>query len=212
MQKPCLGFLVRWWKYPLCHAVAILADNSGKRLWFLPECHFILGWKSGSFAQCLKGILKWGWALQLASLFVLVVWLWLLLILTWVESNWVMCSFWVTYTPALSPLSRYDLIRSCKLQKGWAWPVCLGGMLLGATQDAKGNGAGDSVNAALPSESATAQNLQPPGKGTELVPCRRDGVGNLKSSHLVLIKDLLGRLVAFAHILWRCARKCLLLI
>lgn len=82
-----------------------------------------------------------------------------------------MCSFRVTYTPALSPLSRYDLIRSCKLVKGWAWLMCLDGMLPGETQDAKGNGASDSVNAALPSESATEQNKQPLEKGTELVSC-----------------------------------------
>lgn len=59
--------------------------------------------------------------------------------------------------------------------------MCLDGMLPGETQDAKGNGVGDSVNAALPSESAMEQNIQPLEKGTQLVPCHRDGVGNLKS-------------------------------
>lgn len=38
--------------------------------------------------------------------------------------------------------------------------VCLDGMLPGETQDAQGNGAGDSVNAALPSESDEEQNTQ----------------------------------------------------
>lgn len=37
---------------------------------------------------------------------------------------------------------------------------CLDGMLPGETQDAQGNGAGDSVNAALPSESDEEQNTQ----------------------------------------------------
>lgn len=46
--------------------------------------------------------------------------------------------------------------------------MCLDGMLPGETQDAKGNGAGDSVNAALPSESAMEQNIQPLEKSTGL--------------------------------------------
>lgn len=54
-------------------------------------------------------------------------------------------------------------------------------MLPGETQDAKGNGAGDSVNAVLPSELAAEQNIQPLEKGTELVPCCQDGLENLKS-------------------------------
>lgn len=106
----------------------------------------------------------------------------------WRITGFIMCSFWVTYTPALSPLFRYDLIRSCKLEKGWAWPVCLNGMLPGETQDAKGNGAADSVNATLPSESAMEQNIQPLEKGTELMPCHQDGVENLKSNDLCLLK------------------------
>lgn len=69
-------------------------------------------------------------------------------------------------------------------------------MLPGETQDAKGNGVGDSVNAALPSESAAEQNIQPLENGTELVPCHSDGVKNLMSRQLLLIKYLLGRLVA----------------
>lgn len=95
--------------------------------------------------------------------------------------GFIMCSFGVTYTPALSPLSCYDLIRSCELQKGGAWLVCLDGMLPAATQDAKGNGADDSVNATLPSESAMEQNMQPLQKGTKIVLCGQDGVENLKS-------------------------------
>lgn len=39
--------------------------------------------------------------------------------------------------------------------------MCLDGMLPAAAQDAKGNGADDSVNATLPSESAMEQNMQP---------------------------------------------------
>lgn len=61
-------------------------------------------------------------------------------------------------------------------------------MLPGETQDAKGNGAGDSVNATLPSESAMEQNIQLLEKGTELMPCHQDGVENLKSDDLCLLK------------------------
>lgn len=112
---------------------------------------------------------------------------------SWFSPGWrmaglIMCSFGVTYTWALSPLSPYDLIRSCKLQKGGAWLVCLDGMLPAETQDAKGNGADDSVNATLPSESAMKQKIRPLQKGTKIVLCCQDGVENLKFWQLVLLK------------------------
>lgn len=93
--------------------------------------------------------------------------------------GFIMGFFGVTYTPALSPLSCYDLIRSCELQKGGAWLVCLDGMLPAETQDAEGNGADDSVNATLPSESAM-ENMQPLQKGTKIVLWHQDVVENLK--------------------------------
>lgn len=95
-------------------------------------------------------------------------------------TGFIMCSFGVTYTPALSPLSCHDLIRSCEPHKGGAWPVCPDGMLPGETQDAKGNGADDSVNATLPSESAMEQSIQPLQRGTKIVLCHQEGVENLK--------------------------------
>lgn len=93
--------------------------------------------------------------------------------------GFIMGFFGVTYTPALSPLSCYDLIRSFELQKGGAWLVCLDGMLPAETQDAEGNGADDSVNATLPSESAM-DNMQPLQKGTKIVLWHQDVVENLK--------------------------------
>lgn len=96
--------------------------------------------------------------------------------------------FWSHVAPALSPLSCYDLIRSCELQKGGAWLVCLDGMLPAETQDAKGNGADDSVNATLPFESAMEQNIQPLQKGTKIVLCHQDGVENQEFQQLVLLK------------------------
>lgn len=133
-----------------CHLCGQTEANS------FGSCRNAISSLAGRVVALLKGILKSGWALWSASLFVL----WFDHGYSWFSPGWrmtgfIMCSFRVTYTPALSPLSCYDLIRSCKLHKGGAWPVCLHGMLPAETQDAKGNGADDSVNATLPSESAT---------------------------------------------------------
>lgn len=80
-----------WWSGENNLSV-ILVNKSGKCLWLLWECHFVCG-----FAQCFKGTLKAGWALWSTSLFVLVVWAWFLLILTWVENNQVHNVFFMSH-------------------------------------------------------------------------------------------------------------------
>lgn len=79
--------------------------------------------------------------------------------------------------------------------------MCLHGMLPAETQDAKRNGADDSVNATLPSESAMEQNIQPLQKGTKIVLCHQDGVENPKFQQLVLLKILGKNNVVFPYIL-----------